>query len=205
MARRGASLREHILDTAKLAFLEAGYERTSMDAIATRAETSKRSLYAHFPTKEVLFLAVVDRVDELFRGRMGTPGEYADEPVDAAALYCARYLQMLSWESAVQTCRLGITAAVPFPEASVQLHRALFDGPAAQLADYLGPQLGLARDAAAALAAELVAATVDLHVPGLLFGAIAPNTHEPDAARLADDVDVAAIRQVVQQRLPSGR
>lgn len=53
MARRGEALREHILDTAKLAFLEDGFERTSMDAIAARAETSKRPLYAHFPTKDV--------------------------------------------------------------------------------------------------------------------------------------------------------
>ncbi|MEU7784849.1 helix-turn-helix domain-containing protein [Amycolatopsis sp. NPDC049159] len=37
MARRGAALREHILDTAKAAFLEDGFERTSMDAIAARA------------------------------------------------------------------------------------------------------------------------------------------------------------------------
>jgi uncharacterized protein YbjT (DUF2867 family) len=30
----------------------------------------------------------------------------------------------MTWESAVQTCRLGIAAAVPYPEASVQLHHA---------------------------------------------------------------------------------
>ena len=68
MARRGQALREHILDTAKLAFLEGGFERTSMDAIAARAETSKRSLYAHFPTKDALFLAVLERIRALTEG-----------------------------------------------------------------------------------------------------------------------------------------
>jgi hypothetical protein len=32
---------------AKDVFLETGYERASMDAVAARAGTSKRSLYAH--------------------------------------------------------------------------------------------------------------------------------------------------------------
>jgi len=57
MARRGDKLREHILWTAKDVFLEMGFERASMDVVASRAETSKRSLYAHFESKEKLFLA----------------------------------------------------------------------------------------------------------------------------------------------------
>jgi hypothetical protein len=42
MARRGDQLREHILFTAKDVFLEMGYERTPMDAVASRAETFGR-------------------------------------------------------------------------------------------------------------------------------------------------------------------
>jgi len=60
MARRGDKLREHILWIAKDVFLEMGFERASMDVVAARAETSKRSLYAHFESKEKLFLAVID-------------------------------------------------------------------------------------------------------------------------------------------------
>ncbi|MQY20980.1 TetR/AcrR family transcriptional regulator [Nocardia macrotermitis] len=84
MARRGEALRGHILDTAKLAFLETGFERTAMDTIAARAETSKRSLCAHFPTKDTLFLAVVERIRNLFDERMGTPADYASEPSSRA-------------------------------------------------------------------------------------------------------------------------
>src|SRR3954451_21378811 len=97
MARRGQELREHILHTAKLAFLESGFERTSMDAIATRAETSKRSLYAHFPTKDALFLAVVERIRALFDQRMRTPAEYSEEPLEAIAQYCGRFVQLVRW------------------------------------------------------------------------------------------------------------
>src|SRR6184192_1078373 len=99
MARRGEALREHILDSAKLAFLVDGFERTSMDAIAARAETSKRSLYAHFPTKDALFLAVIERVRALFGARMHTPTQYADEPAEAVVRYCGRFLQLLRWSS----------------------------------------------------------------------------------------------------------
>src|ERR1700704_2001960 len=36
---------------------QRNFERASMDVVAARAETSKRSLYAHFESKEKLFLA----------------------------------------------------------------------------------------------------------------------------------------------------
>ncbi len=48
MARRGEELREHILWAAKDVFLEMGFERASMDEVAARASTSKRSLYGAF-------------------------------------------------------------------------------------------------------------------------------------------------------------
>ena len=74
MARRGDKLREHILWTAKDVFLEMGFERASMDVVAGRAETSKRTLYAHFESKEKLFLAVIELVRGLFLGRLEDAG-----------------------------------------------------------------------------------------------------------------------------------
>jgi AcrR family transcriptional regulator len=44
VARRGDELREHIVWAAKDVFLEMGFERASMDVVAARAATSKRSL-----------------------------------------------------------------------------------------------------------------------------------------------------------------
>jgi AcrR family transcriptional regulator len=63
--------REHILWAAKDVFIEMGFERASMDMVAARAVTSKRSLYAHFESKDKLFLAVVDLVRELRTCRLG--------------------------------------------------------------------------------------------------------------------------------------
>ena len=58
--------RESILDAAVRAFQDEGYDNTSMDRIADIAEASKRTVYNHFPSKEVLFKAVIDRfIDEM--------------------------------------------------------------------------------------------------------------------------------------------
>jgi AcrR family transcriptional regulator len=65
MGLRGGDLRDHILWTAKDLFLEVGYERASMDVVAERAATSKRSLYAHFESKDKLFLAVAELIRDL--------------------------------------------------------------------------------------------------------------------------------------------
>ena len=89
MAMRGDRLREHILWTAKDVFLEMGFERASMDVVASRAETSKRTLYAHFESKERLFLAVIDLVRGLLLGRLKTPGDYSDKPAEALVIFSA--------------------------------------------------------------------------------------------------------------------
>lgn len=53
--RTGAAL----VDAAREVFLEEGYARATMDAVATRARISKASLYREHPSKDALFAAVV--------------------------------------------------------------------------------------------------------------------------------------------------
>lgn len=60
-ARDTSRKRESILDAAQEAFVQEGYEATSMDYIAELANASKRTVYNHFPSKEELFQAVLDR------------------------------------------------------------------------------------------------------------------------------------------------
>jgi AcrR family transcriptional regulator len=181
-----------------VAFLEAGFERTSMDAVAARAQTSKRSLYAHFPTKDELFLAVADHIDELFQERLRTPADYADDPAEAAALYCARFLQLLKWESVTQTCRLGITAAPRFPESAAHLHRVFFEAAATTLAAHVRSSYALDDADATALANDMLGAAVYPELPRLLFG-VAPTVPAlPDPGRLAADTDLETIRQHVK-------
>jgi AcrR family transcriptional regulator len=54
--------RQLILQEAAKAFQSVGYEKTSMSEIALRVGGSKATLYNYFPSKEVLFVAVMDFV-----------------------------------------------------------------------------------------------------------------------------------------------
>jgi len=66
MKVRTDAKRDEILEVARTAFLELGYERTSMAEISARVGGSKATLYGYFPSKEALFLATVDRLGERY-------------------------------------------------------------------------------------------------------------------------------------------
>jgi AcrR family transcriptional regulator len=53
--------KERILDAALNIFSSKGYYGTPVDEIVEAANTSKGSMYFHFPNKEQLFLALVDQ------------------------------------------------------------------------------------------------------------------------------------------------
>lgn len=203
MARRGQALREHILDTAKLAFLEGGFERTSMDAIAARAETSKRSLYAHFPTKDALFLAVVERVRTLFGERMRTPAEYSEDPSAAIVQYCGRFVQLLRWSSVGMMLRSAIAESERLPDLASGLYDVMFAGTARNLASHMEATLGVAGDRAEAVATELVGLAIHPLLPRLLFGVDPLVDEAPDPSRLADEVDLDRILQHLHRVMPS--
>lgn len=58
-----SAVKNEIVDTAKAYFLKYGYSRVSTAEIADEAGRSKKTLYKHFPTKEALLAAVVERVN----------------------------------------------------------------------------------------------------------------------------------------------
>lgn len=65
LEKRGA-----ILEAAATLFLEQGFERTTVDAIAAKAGVSKLTVYSHFEGKEGLFRAlVVEKCAEHFGER----------------------------------------------------------------------------------------------------------------------------------------
>ena len=62
------SRRDDIIDAALRLFLKDGFHATGVAAIAAAAGTTKMTLYSHFPSKEDLIAAALDRRDHLFRG-----------------------------------------------------------------------------------------------------------------------------------------
>ncbi len=59
-----------ILDAALDVFARKGYHDTRMDEIVAGSQTSKGSIYFHFPNKEQLFLALVDQFANLLERRI---------------------------------------------------------------------------------------------------------------------------------------
>lgn len=57
--RRGLQTRERILRAAAEQFTRLGYEATSVDEICFAAGVSKGAFYHHFPSKQALFLALL--------------------------------------------------------------------------------------------------------------------------------------------------
>jgi AcrR family transcriptional regulator len=202
VARRGAELRDHILWTAKNAFIEMGFDRTSMDAVALRAETSKRSLYAHFETKDKLFLAVVDLVRDLYLENIKTPEHYAEETVEAITLFSGRFQQMLLWEQVLRTCRMGIAEADRLPEASARYYETFFAATHERLGAFIAERYHLEPAAGTALARNLIAQTVYPHFVAALFGVEELRGDLPDEALIASDLDLAPIRAAIAELLP---
>jgi AcrR family transcriptional regulator len=59
--RKGERTAERILDSAEALFAEHGYAGTTLRDVATRVGLRTPSLYNHFPSKESLYAAVLER------------------------------------------------------------------------------------------------------------------------------------------------
>jgi AcrR family transcriptional regulator len=68
-----AQLRDHLLDVAAELLLSQGYGATSIEAIASRARVSKRTLYHRFSGKAALMSAVVERLIDSLRPPADVP------------------------------------------------------------------------------------------------------------------------------------
>ncbi len=62
---RGDATRQQVLDTALVMFAKQGYRATSVRDIAARAGITHPGLIYHFPTKQALLMAALERRDEV--------------------------------------------------------------------------------------------------------------------------------------------
>jgi AcrR family transcriptional regulator len=202
MVRRGDKLREHILWAAKEVFLKMGFERASMDVVASRAKTSKRSLYAHFESKEKLFLAVIELVRGLFLSRLRMPGDYSDKPAEALVMFCARYLETLIYRGSIQMCRVSMAETERFPEGAELYFDVLFTQVHSRLSVYLKATFGLSAKASSEAAQRLLGRVIHPRFLRALFG-IDQLTERFDDDAIAADFDLKPIRKAVADLIDS--
>lgn len=127
-AARGSVKTTQILDAARQMFTANGFGATSMDAVARLAGVSKATVYAHFHSKENLFVAIVQH--ECRRLERALPGsEDIDTPVAVTLRRLGhRYLAFLMSAEVLAIHRVIVAEAARLPA----LGRILFQaGPAA--------------------------------------------------------------------------
>jgi len=73
-----------ILDAAQRVFSRSAYRDASVDQIADEAGTSKGGVYFHFPNKEAIFLALLDRTAERLRKKIESATAAVEDPVAKA-------------------------------------------------------------------------------------------------------------------------
>jgi len=117
-------VRERILHAAMDTFVELGYTGASTLKIATRAQVSKRELYALFGTKQAMLAAcIADRA-----GRMQLPTQrpprHRDELETLLAGLGASVLREVSQPGVIAVFRLAITEAQRAPEVAATLESA---------------------------------------------------------------------------------
>jgi AcrR family transcriptional regulator len=92
----GAQRRQQLLDVGRELFAQRGYEATSIEEIAARADVSKPVVYEHFGSKEGLYAVVVDREMQLLLDRFTSALSAAAHPrelLERAALVLLDYIE----------------------------------------------------------------------------------------------------------------
>lgn len=127
--------RRAIMTAAEEVFLAHGFEGTSMDEVAAAGAVSKQTVYAHFQSKEALFVDVVG-------GMTGAAGDEVleqaadpvdDRPVEAFLLdYADSLLEIVVTPRLMRLRRLVIGEVERFPDLARVLHER-------------GPQRSIAR------------------------------------------------------------
>ncbi|UVC19191.1 TetR/AcrR family transcriptional regulator [Mesorhizobium onobrychidis] len=117
--------RRSIISAAADLFLKHGFLGTNMDKIAATAKVSKQTVYAHFQSKEALFLEIVQGMtgetgDEL-QEQVADPED--DLPIEHFLLdFADRQLTIVMTPRLMHLRRLVIGEAERFPELGRVLH-----------------------------------------------------------------------------------
>jgi len=122
MQARARERRERILDAALEVFTRRGYREATMDDVAEAAATSKGGVYFHFPGKEQLFLALLERSADLLLQRTAEALARASDP--AAKLDTALDVVLRLFTAHRALARLFLVEALA---AGPAIQRALVD------------------------------------------------------------------------------
>ena len=194
------SRKEAILNAAKDVFLEQGYDLATMDDIAERAATTKRTVYAHFENKEGLFAAMVAHSGGMFLEHLGELDRGGSNYQAELERFANRYCELSTFRHAVQFQRVIIAESKRFPKLSRGVSTSIHGRALAMVARYLQE---LDRHGKLKVPDPKTAAEQFLDITtgsirfATLFGMIPPLAHDPDPSE-PDRTHSRRIRRAVE-------
>ena len=139
---------------------------------------------------------MVELIKGLFLGKLRSPEAYAAEPVEAVALFCGRFVELVCWRDAVGFQRVALAAAARSPAIARAVHDTLFAETCRSLAAYLrARKLTRSPEQHAEL---LLAATTGGPVIRHLYGVDEPCAEVPGDEVIGTWVDMKRIREAVK-------
>src|SRR5687767_2802817 len=117
--------REAIVHAAIAEFRANGFEATSVDKVAARAEVSKRTLYNHFPSKDELFAEILRVLWHASASQVEQPYR-PDAPLREQLLGLAmQKMALLSDDNFLDLARVAIAATIHSPERAQDMVKRL--------------------------------------------------------------------------------
>ena len=108
--------REAIVQAAIAEFRANGFDATSVDKVAARAEVSKRTLYNHFPSKDELFAEILRVLWHSSSSQVDLPYR-VDAPLREQLLALTmQKMALLADDNFLDLARVAIAAALHSPE-----------------------------------------------------------------------------------------
>lgn len=181
---------KRVIEAAAQQFIEQGYDRASMEAVAQASGVSKMTLYNYFPSKDALFEACVSyRSEKLFADFLNRRVDPL-QPAAVLTLIARQFLALMRADDVLRIHRTVYGMAGIHPELCERFYKAGAQRLCDLVRDYLVSAVAAgslriddcARAADQFLALQLgrphVAATLGLGVPG----------QEADEAMIKDNV-----------------
>lgn len=132
----GLPLPKRILLAAFVTFVERGYDKASMDEVAAAAGTTKRTVYAHYGSKEALFRAALGNAVERFLSELPDLDHQGD-PEHELVTFITLFSELCTWRRAVLLQRVVIGESERSPDLGEMMHRDVILRAERLLADFL--------------------------------------------------------------------
>jgi AcrR family transcriptional regulator len=113
-----------VLAAARSVFLRHGFSAATTDMIQQAAGVSKATVYSHYPTKEALFIAVIDAECERFVASVRALTFQSTHLDDVLMALAQAYLEIVLSPSGLDLFRVVVADAPRFPELARNFYLA---------------------------------------------------------------------------------